>query len=98
MIPSSWPASSVSRTGEEAVENWGESKRIYNDHDTKWYVWKTDISGNFNKPKSFSAQRLDFESILNIVAKNPEAFHSISIGVTNENIKNRSKNISTKGD
>lgn len=97
-IPSSWPASSVSNTREEVVKNWLKSKQTYAEPDTKWYVWKSDIGGALNKPISFSAQRLDFESILNIVSKNPETFRSMSIGVTNETIRNQERNISTKGD
>ena len=97
-IPSSWPSSSVSNTGEEAIQNWEKSKVIYTEPDTKWYVWKVDVGGSLNKPKQFSAQRFDFESILKIIEKSPESFRSISIGVENELTRNQEKNISTKGD
>jgi hypothetical protein len=48
-IPSSWPASSVSSTREEAIKNWEQSKQIYSEPDTKWYVWKSDIGGNLTQ-------------------------------------------------
>lgn len=97
-IPSSWPASSVSNTGEEAIQNWEQSTKNYADLDTKWYVWKADIGGNLNKPRYLSPQRIDFESILDIVSKNPESFRNMSIGVTNKRIEKLDNGIPTKGD
>lgn len=96
-LPSSWPSSSISNTGEQAIKNWENAKNIYDKPDTKWHVWKVNILG-VNKPTYLSSQRIDMESILKIVSKYPEAFKSISISVENDNTKNYRKNIDTKGD
>jgi hypothetical protein len=51
-----------------------------------------------NKPKHLSSQRIDINSIIDIISKNPETFHNMSIGVKNQHTDKLEKGISTKGD
>ena len=92
-IPSSWPASSISYTKDDVIKAWEEAKRNYV-NPVKWYVWKANIGG-LNKPIYLSAQRIDINSILNIVSRFPESFRSMSIGLTEKDVN---RIIDTKGD
>ena len=97
IIPSSWPSSVSSFSKDSIIQNWYRAKKYYDEPDTQWYVWKTDID-SINKPSELSPQRLDLKSIINIVSKNPEAFKSLSINVTNDKVDKYSQGISTDGD
>jgi hypothetical protein len=96
-IPSSWPSSTAAYTKDSIIQDWYKAKKYYNEPDTQWYVWKTYIDST-NKPAELSSQRLDLKSIVNVVSQNPEAFKSMSIGVTNEKTERYGKQIDTSGD
>ena len=96
-IPSNWPSSSVSYTKDSIIQNWYRAKKYYTAPDTQWYVWKVNLD-SLEKPVELSYQRLDLKSIVDIVSENPEAFKSLSIGVTNSDTEEKSKGISTSGD
>lgn len=98
ILPSSLPSSSVSYTSEASKSNWDKAKQYHSDPNTKWYIWDAKVGGNLNKPTYLSKQRIDLDSILNIVSKYPESFSYITIGVDNDLTKNYQKNISTQGD
>lgn len=96
-MPSNWPSSSVSYTKDSIIQNWYRAKKYYDEPDTQWYVWKANL-GSPEKPVELSSQRLDLKSIVDIVSKNPEAFKSLSINVTNSKTDKYSQGISTDGD
>jgi len=74
--------SSVSTSKEEAIEKWEEAlKTRGTDKNTVWYVWHADIGGSMNKPKQYSTQRYDIESILDIARKYPDAVRKINVSM-----------------
>lgn len=73
-------ASSSATSKEEALEYWEAAVSSYGDEENAaWFVWHAIVGGSFNKPKQFSTQRFDIESIIEIVRKYPDSVKRINV-------------------
>lgn len=72
-------------TKDDAVDYWlAAVKRYSTETNAVWYVWNAEIGGSFNKPKKFSSQRYDIQSILDIVKKYPDALRKMNISIDSD--------------
>lgn len=72
--------SSISQSKEEALDHWEEALAVRGkDKNPAWYVWVANVGGSLNKPKRYSKQRFDIDSIMDIVRKYPDSVHRINV-------------------